>query len=64
MSVPDVTTASSEWEQVRDSSHDDPLWKNTVHENVYSTDGGKTFTIATERVAPDIPREVRQSRKV
>lgn len=59
---PDVTTATSEWEQIRKGKH--PLWKNKVHENVYSTDGGITFTISTEREAPYKRREVFNSRKV
>lgn len=62
--LPDVTTASSEWELIRGDRKGDPLWKNTVHPNVYSTDGGKTFTISTERWDPEIPREVFTSRKV
>ena len=56
MRPPAVTKDPSEWEKIR--SGNDPLWKNLVHENVYSTDGGKTFTVSTTREDPDIPREV------
>lgn len=67
--VPDVTTDPAEWLELRpaireDGSSGSPLWKNVVYEDVYSTDGGKTFTISTEREHPDIPRIVRESRKV
>lgn len=61
MEPPDVTTAPSEWERTSDRT---PLWKNLVHENVYSTDGGKTYTISTERESPTRKRRVRNSRKV
>jgi len=54
---PDVTTAATEWRQIRKGNY--PLWKNLVHPNVYSTDGGKTFTISTEREDPECPRQVR-----
>lgn len=69
MQPPDVTNDPAEWEQVKRSKTDagedrKPLWKNLVHDNVYSTDGGETFTISTERVDPVTEREVRQSRKV
>lgn len=69
MQPPDVTTNPAEWEQVKRSKAEDgssrqPLWKNLVHQDVYSTDGGKTYTISTERVDPDTPRIVRNSRKV
>lgn len=60
--LPDVTTDTEEWEKIR--SGNNPLWKNLVHENVFSTDGGATFTISTDRVSPDIPREIYESRKV
>ena len=62
MRPPDVTTNKDEWEKIRGGN--DPLWKNLVHENVYSTDGGVTFTVSTTREDPDIPREVYNSRKV
>lgn len=62
MQPPDVTTASSEWEKIR--SGDNPLWKNLVHQDVFSTDGGITFTISTERYDPNIQRQVHSSRKV
>lgn len=61
MKPPDVTTAASEWVKL-DTRTD--LWRNTVHDGVYSTDGGLTFTIYHERYDPDIPRPVRESRKV
>lgn len=62
MKPPDVTSTSSEWEKIRGGNT--PLWKNKIHENVFSTDGGKTFTISTEREAPYKRREVFTSRKV
>ncbi len=61
MQPPDVTTAASEWEKLPGRT---ALWKNLVHENVYSTDGGKTYTISTERETPNRKRQVRNSRKV
>jgi len=61
MQPPDVTTAASEWERTTDRT---ALWKNLIHDNVYSTDGGVTFTISTEREDPERAREVFTSRKV
>jgi len=61
MQPPDVTTAASEWERTTDRT---ALWKNLIHDNVYSTDGGITFTISTEREDPECAREVFTSRKV
>ena len=67
--LPDVTTKPAEWEieskSISPSGEERNLvWRNKVHPNVYSTDGGKTYTISTERIDPTIPREVRESRKV
>lgn len=62
MNPPDATTASSEWEQIRTGNY--PLWKNLIHENVFSTDGGLTFTVSITRETPENPREVFTSRKV
>ena len=61
MQPPDVTTSPSEWVKMDTRT---PLWKNIVHDGVYSTDGGVTFTIYSERYDPDTPRLVRESRKV
>ena len=62
MAIPDVTTEKTEWGLIRAGRS--PLWKNLVHQDVFSTDGGKTFTISTEREDPNCPRPVRNSRKV
>ncbi len=62
MKPPDVTTDPAEWEKIR--SGNSPLWKNLVHQDVFSTDGGKTFTVSTTRECPEEPREVYPSRKV
>lgn len=59
---PDATTDPDEWEKIR--SGNSPLWKNLIHENVYSTDGGRTFTVSTDRYDPDLPRDVYESRRV
>jgi hypothetical protein len=69
MALPDVTTDPAEWEQIKRSSTvagdaRTPLWKNTVHQDVYSTDGGKTYTISTERYDPETARPIHNSRKV
>lgn len=61
MHPPDVTNNPAEWSRLENRT---PLWQNKLHLDVFSTDGGKTFTIATERVQEDIPRLVRTSRKV
>lgn len=61
MNPPDVTNAKNEW--VLMVGRND-LWANTIFDGVYSTDGGKTFTIASERESPEKPRQVRDSRKV
>ncbi len=61
MNPPDVTDDKNEWELVPRRTD---LWMNLVHENVYSTDGGKTYTISTEREDPNTPRQVRNSRRV
>lgn len=61
MNPPDVTNAKTEWALV-DRRTD--LWYNTVHEGIFSTDSGQTYTIASEREEPNTPRQVRDSRKV
>lgn len=62
MNPPDVTTATAEWTKIRGGNT--PLWHNNIFEDVYSTDGGITFTISTTRESPDKEREVFTSRKV
>lgn len=69
MQPPDVTTDPDEWEVESQSvspsgERRNIVWRNKIHQDVYSTDGGKTYTISTERIDPTIPREVRNSRKV
>lgn len=59
MQPSEVTNNPAEWEQIRKD-----LWKNKIWLNVYSTDAGATFTISTERIDPEIPREVFISRVV
>jgi len=62
MDLPDVTTDKAEWVQIRGG--DNPLWNNTIFVDVFSTDGGLTFTISTERESPDKERPVHISRTV
>ena len=59
--IPDVTTNLSEWRRLRVK---DPLWQHKIWQDVYSKDGGVTFTISTEREHAEVPRIVRNSRKV
>ena len=65
MGLPDVTTNPAEWDLIRSTTRPSGgLWKNNVHANVYSTDGGMTFTISTTREHHEKPRDVYPSRKV
>ena len=61
MPVPDITNNPAHWERTIDRT---PLWRNLIHPDIWSTDGGLTYTIATEREHPEVPRFVRNSRKV
>ena len=56
----EVTDAADQW--VKTDQRTD-LWAHVTFENVFSTDGGKTFTVSTERVDPDTERDIFESRK-
>ena len=69
MPMPYITNDPTKWEQVKRSSTvagdpRTPLWQHTEYPDVYSTDGGETYTISTERYDPEIARIIRNSRKV
>lgn len=61
MDPPDVTNEKDKWIRLDTRTS---LWQNVDHPECISKDRGRTYTISTEREAPDKPRQVRETRKV